>query len=300
MRTAHILALSLLPACGPVTPPLESATTTTATSEPGSTTAPVPTTTSPESTTTSSDATSTTTATTDTTTQDFIIKPDGHTGSGTCAVFAQDCPMGQKCAAWAQDGGGAWNATKCVDITGDGAPGEPCTAEGGGLSGIDDCALGSMCWDIDSKTQQGTCVGLCTGTPAEPMCPPMFKCYISGDGTLNLCLSHCDPLIQDCPGTDLCIPSADEFTCVSDDSGDAGQTNDPCEFYNSCDKGLICLNPASASSACDPKATGCCQPFCEFPGAPCPNPDQQCVQWYDPMMPIPPGNEDIGVCAIPL
>ena len=29
------------------------------------------------------------------------------------------------------------------------------------------------------------------------------------------------------------------------------------------------------------------------------NLDQKCLQWYDPMMPIPPGYEDVGICAIP-
>jgi len=300
MRNTLTFPLTTLLACGPVTaPPEDAATTTTATSEPSTTnTAPVPTTTAsdPATSTSTSDA-STSTATSTTHANDFINQSDILIHED-CNVFTQNCPRGQKCAAWAEGGGSAWNATKCVDITGDGAPGEPCTAEGG-VSGIDDCALGSMCWDIDSKTQQGTCIKLCTGTPAEPICPPMFQCYISGEGTLNLCLFHCDPLIQDCPGTDLCIPDGEGFSCVSDDSGDEGQTNDPCEFANSCDKGLICLNTASASSACDQNTTGCCQPFCEYPGAPCPNPDQQCFQWYDPMMPIPPGNEDVGVCAIP-
>ncbi|MBK7825642.1 hypothetical protein [Nannocystis sp.] len=300
MRNTLIFPLTALLACGPVTaPPEDATTTTTATSEPGTTTtASAPTTTSPESTSTSSDATTTTTATGTTHANDFIIQGDILIRED-CNVFTQNCPRGQKCAAWAEGGGGAWNATKCVDITGDGAPGDPCATQGGGVSGMDDCGLGSMCWDVD-ENNQGTCVGLCTGTPAEPMCPPMFKCYISSEGVLNLCIPTCDPLLQDCPGTELCIPNADEFICVSDDSGDAGQTNDPCEFANSCDKGLLCLNTAAASIACDPQIIGCCQPFCKFPGAPCPNPDQQCVQWYDPMMPIPPEYQDVGVCAIPL
>jgi len=300
MRNTLTFPLTALLACGPITaPPEDTATTTTATSEASTTTtSPLPTTTSPESTTATSDATSTTAATADTTGQDFVIKPDGMPEPFQCDVYAQNCPRGQKCAAWAEGGGSAWNATKCVDITGDGAPGDPCTAEGGGISGIDDCALGSMCWNVD-ENNQGTCIMLCTGTPAEPMCPLMFQCYISADGVLNLCIFTCDPLLQDCPGTDLCIFNVSDFRCVSDDSGDGGQTNDPCEFVNSCDKGLVCLNTTTASSACDQDTTGCCQPFCKYPNAPCPNPDQQCVQWFDPMMPIPPEYNDLGICAIP-
>jgi hypothetical protein len=33
--------------------------------------------------------------------------------------------------------------------------------------------------------------------------------------------------------------------------------------------------------------------------APCPNPDQECLPWFDEMLPIPAGHEDVGICAIP-
>ena len=121
-------------------------------------------------------------------------------------------------------------------------------------------------------------------------------------GTLNLCLSNCDPLLQNCGGPDdLCIPNGDSFVCVEDDSGEEGQSNDPCEFPNVCDPGLVCLDPATAGAGCDPAAGGCCTPFCEFPDSACPNPDQSCVQWFDPMM-LPENDPqlDIGVCAVPV
>ena len=81
-----------------------------------------------------------------------------------------------------------------------------------------------------------------------------------------------------------------------------GKQNDPCEFADACDKGLVCLNTASASSACMQGSQGCCQPFCEFiegQEGTCPNPDQQSLQWFDPMMEIPPGFDDVGICSIP-
>jgi len=303
MRPIYTLTISVLLACGPVPPPLEATTSddTTATTPPATTTT---TTSDPTATPTSSTTTDTPVTTTDPSTagttdaHDFILKLDGNVVVDDCDVWTQDCPKGQKCAPWAEGGGGAWNATKCVDITGDGAPGEPCMTTGGGVSGMDDCALGSMCWNVD-ETNHGVCFAQCSRGAADPICPPKSICYISGEGILNLCIPDCDPLLQDCFGDDLCIPNGDGFLCVLDQSGDAGQTNDPCEFANECDKGLLCRDTAAASSACDPLAPGCCQPFCKFPGAPCPNPDQQCLQWFDPMMPIPPGYEDIGVCAIP-
>lgn len=177
-------------------------------------------------------------------------------------------------------------------------PAPPCFAPEGGTGGIDDCAFGSMCWNVD-ENKQGTCVAQCTGDVIAPVCPLGFSCAVSAEAILILCLPFCDPLIQDCPGGDPCIPNADVFFCGLDASGEMGAVNDPCEFINSCDQGLACIPSADASAACDPDTQGCCQPFCKFPGAPCPNPDQQCTQWYDPMMPIPPGFEDVGICKLP-
>jgi len=299
----RLIPLSTLLACGPLAPPADLPTTTDdlpnssssgpTTLLPGSTTAEL------TAATTATPTTSTLTSSGTTLAQDFIITPDiGDNGPIQCDIWAQDCPPGQKCAAWADGGGGAWNSTRCVEITGDAAPGEPCSSTGGGLSGKDDCAFGAMCWDID-QNNHGTCIALCTGTESSPLCPPSSRCGISSDGVLNLCYPTCEPLLQDCPGDDLCIPNPDgtSFTCVLDASGDEGQTNDPCELDNACDKGLICLDTTLASIACDPGSTGCCTPFCTFPDSPCPNPDQQCVQFFDPMT-VPPGYESVGVCAI--
>lgn len=156
-----------------------------------------------------------------------------------------------------------------------------------------------MCWDVNAEGM-GTCVAICTGSVIEPVCESGSVCAYYG-GVLVLCSPTCDPLLQDCAGTGLCTPFyPDNFICALDVSGDTGAVNDPCEFVNGCDKGLACLNTASASSACMQGPTGCCQPFCDFSMMEaCPNPDQKCVQWFDPRMPIPPGYEDVGVCAIP-
>jgi len=229
----------------------------------------------------------------------FICTPDGGGGEAfECDVFKQDCGENEKCVAWGMGGSSSWNATKCVMITGDGLPGDNCSAPEGGLSGHDDCGAGAYCWDV--LNNQGVCVALCTGTADAPMCDPESTCLLSNGGSLNLCLPSCDPLVQDCPGDDLCVPNGDGFLCSQDASGDEGQTNDPCQGGNVCDKGLLCLNTGTASSACDPNSTGCCQPYCEYPDSPCPNPDQKCVQWFDPGE-LPPDDPRlaIGVCGIP-
>ena len=306
MRPRHpipILSFAFFLACGPIAPLSDVGSTSDATTTAPSTTTTPATSTPPNPTTTSTPDETThlpdpTTGSDTTIHPDFIVTPDGGTGTLHCDIWTQNCPPGQKCVPYNEGGGGSWNSLKCVDITGDGAPGDPCTAQGGGISGIDDCDLGIMCWNVDERGH-GTCVEQCSGGPESPMCPAFTSCSITGEGIINLCLPGCNPLLQDCPGDDLCIPNGDTFLCVLDASGEDGQVNDPCEFANSCDKGLLCLDPVTASAACEQGSQGCCQPFCELPDTPCPNPDQQCTPWFDPMMPIPPGLENLGICSIP-
>ena len=216
-----------------------------------------------------------------------------------CNVWEQDCPDGQKCMPWANNGGSAWNATKCSPIDmNPGKPGDECTVEGNGVSGIDSCEKASMCWNVSQDTGKGTCVGFCMGSQEAPTCPSGTNCVIANEGVLILCLPGCDPLQQDCPNMDLCIPQpmGDGFVCVLDASGDAGKQNDPCEFANACDPGFLCANPALATE-CDPMAAGCCLPFCDLKMPECTNQGAMCLPWYEPGM-EPPGLENVGVCGI--
>jgi hypothetical protein len=299
-----ILTLSLLPACILRPVPGDSTSTSTAdsTSTTPATTTTLPTSTlSPTNTSTSDISDPGATNTTDTTTLDFIIKPDGFIGpSVECDGVKQldpECPAGQKCTIDEQV-----SSTHCVDVVDD-PKGlyEPCTRTGAAFGDADDCDLGLLCWDVDERGN-GTCIGLCDGSFAEgcDCVDPKANLSICQECAVGLCLPGCDPLIQDCPGDELCVPSGGAFLCVIDASGDEGQTNDPCEFINSCDKGLVCLPITTASSACMQDSGSCCQPFCDLgDDTPCPNPDQKCQPWFDPMMEIPAGMEDVGVCAIP-
>ncbi len=228
----------------------------------------------------------------------FLTCDDVPNRGTDCDPFFQNCPEGQKCAFWSDDGSNTWNATRCVEVTGTGKPGDDCTLEDN-LTGIDSCIKGAMCWNPDEEGI-GTCIALCTGSAEAPVCAA-GSCTISGDGVLTVCLKGCDPLLQDCDDpADLCIPNGDDFVCVVDGGGAQGQANDPCEFVNVCDPGLVCLDPAPAGAGCDQAAGGCCTPFCKFPGGACPNPDQSCVQWFDPeQLPENDPQLDIGVCAVP-
>ena len=288
------VALAVTSGCGPVQQLAEtSATVAAGTSD-----------TSHGSTTSGTPPTGSTTSTTSTTSTDtsgiddgtFIVKSDFHGPELECDIYAQDCPAGQKCAWWGES---IWDATKCVEVTGDKVPGEACTPVGGPTSGIDDCVAGAWCWNVDSMNI-GTCVALCTGSEEALTCPPGFVCLTSR--LIAICYETCDPLLQDCERDDaLCLP--DDFEgfayCSRDGGGLAGVANDPCKGLDDCAPGYACRPSAEAPKACLQDFYGCCQPFCEFPGGDCPNPDQQCRQWYDPMNELPAGAEKLGVCAIP-
>ncbi|HWB80595.1 MAG TPA: ribulose phosphate epimerase [Nannocystaceae bacterium] len=237
------------------------------------------------------------------TTVGFIQDPDGGSANVECDVWAQDCPEGEKCMPWANDGGGSWNATRCSPL--DPAPAQPgdeCSVEGSGVSGIDNCDLGVMCWDVD-ENNMGTCVPFCMGTEANPVCEdPNTSCTIANEGTLILCLPNCDPLLQDCTEGNACYPVDDAFVCGPDASGEMGLFGDACEFINVCDPGLFCANADIVPNCAG--ASGCCSSFCDLTDpdatANCPGNagGQECVPWYEEGQ-APPGFDDVGACGIP-
>lgn len=251
--------------------------------------------------TTSTSTTSTTTGSSSTTGNacddpgsGFVQTPD--VPGPVCDTFKQDCAPGQKCTPYSE-GSFYWDAVKCVPVTGDRAAGESCTVEGDQYSGIDDCAAGTLCWNVDDANH-GTCLALCTGCIDAPTCadPVHSVCVTADSGTVNPCFSTCEPLIQDCPDGNLCIPSNDSYLCVFDASGDNGALFAPCEFVNACDEGLACVGPGSASE-CDQGATGCCLPMCSLAdgGRSCPGVGQVCLPIYDPP---PESYEDVGYCSL--
>jgi len=156
--------------------------------QPSVTTSGTSTTTPSSPTSAGSDATST--SSDETLGHTFITAPDGLPEALECSTFEQDCPRGEKCNTWANDGGSAWNATRCVPVDPDpDALGEPCTVTDSGVSGLDSCEVGAMCWDIDFEAAEGTCVEHCRGEPTTPQCQePDTRCVFSGSGALALCL----------------------------------------------------------------------------------------------------------------
>lgn len=222
---------------------------------------------------------------------------DDPTGNGApCDPFLQDCPDGEKCNPWANDGGNHWNADGCFPLDPNTLQqvGEECGVEGSGTSGVDNCGIGSMCWNVGYKTNIGTCIALCGGSPDDPVCPsPATTCAILNDGVVPVCLAVCDPLLQDCADGQGCSAHDDQFVCFPDNSGEAGLFGDACEFIGDCDPGLACAD-GDLVDGCD--AGGCCTPFCDASEvSPCPG-ALTCVPWFaDGQAPI--GLENVGVCS---
>ncbi len=232
-----------------------------------------------------------------------FICTDTDTGGGECDLWDQDCMDGEKCNPWANDGGNSWNSSRCAPVdSGPGQPGDACTAEGSGVSGLDSCDAGSMCWNTDEENS-GVCVALCQGSEQNPVCDdPSTACIIANDGFLPLCLPVCDPLLQDCAQGEACYPGDNGFVCAPDASGpELGAFGDPCEYTNACDPSLVCVG-AAAFPACD--NTRCCTNFCDL-GDPEPSSGcggvaggQECISFFAEGQ-APPGTEDVGFCAIP-
>lgn len=295
-----LLGLCLIPACGDKASSDESTSssatsngTTTDTDSASTTSTSAPTTSTTDPTTSGPGSTTTTTDPSGTSGPSFVVPPD-IPGEVLCNPKTQDCPDGEKCTAWANDGGGFWNANKCVPVDGTGVAGDPCMTEGGGVSGLDNCAEGFICLNAD-ENGVGACIGFCTD---DDSCDPGFICAIYNDGVLPICLDECHPLLQDCPNGQSCIDTPNgNFICFTDASGTAGLDGDPCppaDGENSCDPGMWC---GAGSSGCnDPK---CCTPYCDVTGADdCTAPDV-CTSFYGDPNSGPPMYQDVGVCVAP-
>lgn len=225
----------------------------------------------------------------------------GGGGEAECGLWKQDCPAGSKCAPFDSDADNIHDTARCVPVGGTpGQPGDDCTVEGSVASGVDSCDLGLLCWNTDAQNQ-GRCVTMCSGTPADPQCPSGLICDVSNGGALPLCVASCDPLAPSCPMGQICLPggpSQDYFVCDVDASGDMGGYGDACAYVNVCDAGLLCLGSASVPGC---KSEGCCSEYCDLSSADaqCSGAGQVCLSFYGGDAP-PPGYENVGVCSLPL
>ena len=199
-----------------------------------------------------------------------------------CDTFAQDCPAGYKCNAYASMGG-TWDAAKCFPVVEDpDEVGEPCSVEGNGASGIDTCEVGAMCWNVNLETNEGECIAYCTGDASNPLCDdPDTRC--GGLRSFPQCIEQCCPIEQDCekPGYG-CYWGSHSFHCMPNAAPESMYA-DACEFLNVCPPGTFCANPEHALD-CPAGASGCCQPFCRLGSNDCaPNTTSAlaCMPWFE-------------------
>lgn len=218
--------------------------------------------------------------------------------AAACDVFAQDCPAGEKCNPYADDGGDFWNATGCFPL--DPAPakvGEPCSSQG--TQGPDSCEAGSLCkFDPEAGF---VCIALCGCSAENPTCGANEKCKVYNNGVLPVCTPLCDPFVPDsCPEGQLCAMLGDwsgDFVCFPDKSADKGALGDPCQTINGCDPGYSCEIADYVPGGCnDPAAANCCTPLCDLDAPDCPE-GSHCLEYFGGFgLEAPVCLEDVGYC----
>lgn len=210
--------------------------------------------------------------------------PDGvlaHCSPTDCSVIAQNCPAGEACRPWANDGSSTWNAARCTPIEADpGQADEACTVQGSGSSGVDSCDAGLLCWEVDADTLEGTCIEMCSGSLAEPVCSNADDvCGISNQGVLALCLPSCELPVDDCDADEVCVPMGeDTLVCIS-------------ERYAKCPAGTIEVAPI-VGLGCT-QGEPCCSPYCDLAE------DASCARGLEcvPLSEPNPAHPDVGVCG---
>jgi hypothetical protein len=107
--------------------------------------------------------------------------------------------------------------------------------------------------------------------------------------------ADCDPLRQDCPGDQACVPDSGGFSCI--DVLTPGGVGDVCLVAAECGPGLACV-ASGALAACD--GQGCCSSLCEVSdgGAQCASASEECGPIFTGED-VPPEWAEYGVCRLP-
>ena len=218
----------------------------------------------------------------------FIVNPDGGFVDIDCRIWSDDCPVGEACRPWSNDGGPSWNVTRCIPLAE--APdlaGESCTTQLSPLTGLDTCEPRAMCFDVDPDTLQGTCVAYCQGDPEGPSCAdPTATCVSGNDGVIALCLNTCEPLLQNCANEEMCTGNFGEsaFFCMPPGTP---YINEAEVQPAACDVGQIGVVPDLVAGCLEDEP--CCTPFCDLSVTDSCDEGLECVPWT-------PEGECVGVC----
>ncbi|HWB81306.1 MAG TPA: hypothetical protein VG755_40365 [Nannocystaceae bacterium] len=174
---------------------------------------------------------------------DFDVGPS----EPTCDLFEQNCDKGEKCVPVF-----GFSTRDCVPIAPEPlADGESCEA------GSDDpCGPSSWC-GLPDDDGNGTCLPLCTGAFANPICPVDTICVIDDEMIVAYCAAPCDPFDPAaCPGHHSCQPTARGFGCLEEGGHTRGEH---CLQNDSCADGLYCAPGGLVEGCC---FESCCAPLC--------------------------------------
>ena len=219
-----------------------------------------------------------------------------------CEIGSADCPDGDKCSPWANDGGSRWNASRCAEIDPrPGSVGDACTSLGSPVSGADSCDIASMCWGVDPETLEGTCRQFCGAQAIVPDCNAVQDCVVLNEGYLPLCLTPCNPLDPvDCSEGEECrvADNSENPYCVPTVGGTILGNSRDC-LDQTCSPEELCL-PGDFLPSCE--AEQCCTPWCDTsdPGADAmcaaADPERTCLAFYEEGQ-APAGLVNLGVCG---
>lgn len=205
-----------------------------------------------------------------------------------------DCPEGEKCMPWANDGGSVWNTFRCSPIVDDpDAPGEPCLVEGSGTSGIDTCVEDAICWQVDPKTNEGVCHAACEVMGNALTCAEGFVCLLF-DAGVPLCVQSCDALMPDCPLGQACTFLGGGLVCQGVPG--AVPLGEPCGPAIPCEPGTLCSFDPAVSCG-NEAGMGCCAAPCDVNDPMACMGSEVCMPWF-PLRP-PPELASLGICAAP-
>lgn len=188
--------------------------------------------------------------------------PSPYRGPGSCNPYAPDCPEGQKCSAWSEDGG-----TRCIPLSAQTVgEDEVCwTYSVANGDYLDNCDEGLFCDSrlIDPEDAgSGLCVAQCTCSPADRVCGDGAWCF--GNPTypgIALCFSvdGCNPLKADCDEARACYPilrvNDYAFHCRAPGVLPPGS---PCPEGVNCDENSICSNNV-CRRVCDLEDPAACE-----------------------------------------
>lgn len=222
---------------------------------------------------------------------------------------ADDCADGFKCMPYdeapVED---SWDANGCFPADGTDAPGDRCEVFDSAVDGIDSCDATGMCLpdDFEDLTVGGNCIAFCEGdAPEAASCAdPGETCVIANDGVLTICLTMCDPVLQECELGGCYLNTTDNgFFCFPQDEAAMGVDSGyqaPCGSINFCDPGLQCTDAVNVPGCTQDY---CCTEFCDLDD---PDADtncsgnaqgQTCLAHF-PKGAEPPGLEHVGQCGV--